>query len=229
MLRSTFAPAVAAVLLSVAAVSSSAQVIYTPVQYQYGDVMRYYYGGNSAHQFAFVDRLACRNGYPSSMNDNYTSLRSTIGGISENPVILTDYTDPMRTGLTRTARAARRSDRRQRDHSRCDHHLARRHELPVQLDQPERVGGTHGERPGREPTPYPTEERCAQWDGWQSVLPARMVSITEDGNGLRHIQLSNGSRYYEGSVLRSGAELKRIDADGLVLSGGVPNNGKPAR
>ena len=64
----------------------------------------------------------------------------------------------------------------------------------------------------------------AQWDGWQSVLPARMVSITEDGNGLRHIQLSNGSRYYEGSVLRSGAELKRIDADGLVLSGGVPDN-----
>nr|WP_311732004.1 FHA domain-containing protein [Variovorax paradoxus] len=68
----------------------------------------------------------------------------------------------------------------------------------------------------------------ARWDGWQSVLPARMVSITEDGNGLRHIQLSNGNRYYEGSVLRSGAELKRIDADGLVLSGGVPNN-KPAR
>ena len=68
----------------------------------------------------------------------------------------------------------------------------------------------------------------AQWDGWQSVLPARMVSITEDGNGLRHIQLSNGNRYYEGSVLRSGAELKRIDADGLVLGGGVPNN-KPAR
>lgn len=68
----------------------------------------------------------------------------------------------------------------------------------------------------------------AQWDNWQSVLPARMVSITEDSNGLRHIQLSNGNRYYEGSVLRSGAELKSIDADGLVLSGGVPNK-KPAR
>lgn len=68
----------------------------------------------------------------------------------------------------------------------------------------------------------------AQWEAWQSVLPARMVSITEDGEGLRHIQLSNGNRYYEGSVLRSGAELKRIDADGLVLSGGVPNR-KPAR
>jgi type III secretion system YscD/HrpQ family protein len=56
-----------------------------------------------------------------------------------------------------------------------------------------------------------------QWDGWQSVLPARMVSITEDENGLRHIQLANGSRYYEGAVLRSGQELKRIGADGLVL------------
>jgi type III secretion protein D len=56
-----------------------------------------------------------------------------------------------------------------------------------------------------------------QWDGWQSVLPARMVSITEDDNGLRHIQLANGTRYYEGAVLRSGQELKRIGADGLVL------------
>lgn len=68
----------------------------------------------------------------------------------------------------------------------------------------------------------------AQWENWQSVLPARMVSITEDSNGLRHIQLANGNRYYEGSVLRSGAELKSIDADGLVLSGGTPNK-KPAR
>lgn len=72
------------------------------------------------------------------------------------------------------------------------------------------------------------DDMRAQWESWQSVLPARMVSITDDGDGLRHIQLSNGNRYYEGSVLRSGAELKRIDADGLVLSGGVPNK-KPAR
>ena len=62
----------------------------------------------------------------------------------------------------------------------------------------------------------------------EPVTVARMVSITEDSNGLRHIQLSNGNRYYEGSVLRSGAELKSIDADGLVLSGGTPNK-KPAR
>ncbi|HEX6364482.1 MAG TPA: FHA domain-containing protein, partial [Albitalea sp.] len=61
----------------------------------------------------------------------------------------------------------------------------------------------------------------AQWAAWQELLPARMVGITEDANGLRHIQLANGSRYYEGAVLRSGAELRRIDADGLVLSGGA--------
>ena len=71
--------------------------------------------------------------------------------------------------------------------------------------------------------PKPEGERNtdlqAQWSAWQSVLPGRMVSITDDGNGLKHIQLSNGSRYYEGSVLRSGAELKRIDPDGLVVSG----------
>ncbi|REM27290.1 forkhead-associated protein, partial [Mycobacterium tuberculosis] len=38
------------------------------------------------------------------------------------------------------------------------------------------------EKPAAEPKE--TDLRT-QWDGWQSVLPARMVSITEDGNGLR--------------------------------------------
>jgi type III secretion system YscD/HrpQ family protein len=56
-----------------------------------------------------------------------------------------------------------------------------------------------------------------QWTQWQSVLPARIVSITTDANGLRHIQLANGARYYEGSMLRSGAELQRITPDGLVV------------
>lgn len=64
------------------------------------------------------------------------------------------------------------------------------------------------------------DDTSARWAAWQNILPARMVGITDDGNGLRHIQLSNGSRYYEGSVLRSGAELKRIETDSLVLSGG---------
>lgn len=62
----------------------------------------------------------------------------------------------------------------------------------------------------------------AQWDAWQSVLPARLVSITEDVNGNRHVQLANGSRYYEGSVLRSGAELSGIDTTGLTVTGGEP-------
>lgn len=60
-----------------------------------------------------------------------------------------------------------------------------------------------------------------QWASWQSVLPSRMVGITEDANGLKHIQLANGSRYYEGSVLKTGGELQRIDTDGLVISGGT--------
>ncbi len=66
----------------------------------------------------------------------------------------------------------------------------------------------------------------AQWAAWQSVLPSRMVGITEDANGLKHIQLANGSRYYEGSVLRSGAELRSIEADGLVVSGSPPARDK---
>ena len=70
------------------------------------------------------------------------------------------------------------------------------------------------------PAPDPQAAQRAQWTAWQELLPARLVSITEGGDGLRSIQLANGNRYYEGSVLKSGAELQHIDADGLVLSGG---------
>jgi len=71
------------------------------------------------------------------------------------------------------------------------------------------------------PAPAPDAQAAqrAQWAAWQELLPARLVSITEGGDGLRSIQLANGNRYYEGSVLKSGAELQHIDADGLVLSG----------
>ncbi|HKX43118.1 MAG TPA: forkhead-associated protein, partial [Burkholderiaceae bacterium] len=68
----------------------------------------------------------------------------------------------------------------------------------------------------------------AQWAAWQELLPARLVGITEGDDGLRSIQLANGNRYYEGSVLKSGAELQRIDANGLVLSGGNNNAGGSA-
>ena len=64
------------------------------------------------------------------------------------------------------------------------------------------------------------EQQRAQWDAWQGVLPSRMVSITQDASGMSYIQLANGGRYYEGTVLKSGAELKRIEADGLVVSPG---------
>jgi type III secretion protein D len=47
-----------------------------------------------------------------------------------------------------------------------------------------------------------------------------MVSITEDDNGTRFIQLANGTRYYEGAVLRSGAELQGISVDRLTIEGG---------
>jgi type III secretion protein D len=56
------------------------------------------------------------------------------------------------------------------------------------------------------------------WASWQGLLPARMVSITEDSNGLRYIQLANGNRLYEGALLRSGAELTRIENDRLVVT-----------
>lgn len=80
--------------------------------------------------------------------------------------------------------------------------------------------------------PRPQAEREAEadararWASWQGVLPARMVGITDDGRGLRYIQLANGSRYYEGSLLRSGAELTRIEDDRLVITGGPPAPGR---
>jgi len=77
------------------------------------------------------------------------------------------------------------------------------------------------------PAPVADKETAqrAQWAAWQELLPARLVGIT-DGEGLRSIQLSNGNRYYEGAVLKSGTELQRIDADGLVLREGRDGTAK---
>ena len=77
------------------------------------------------------------------------------------------------------------------------------------------------------PAPVADKEAAqrAQWAAWQELLPARLVGIT-DGEGLRSIQLSNGNRYYEGAVLKSGTELQRIDADGLVLREGRHGSAK---
>ena len=90
MLRSTFAPAAAVVVLFVAASSASAQVIYEPVRYQYGDALKYYYGGNNPAMFDYAERVLCRNGYPNSMLRNYTNLYNTVGQVGENKIILTD-------------------------------------------------------------------------------------------------------------------------------------------
>jgi type III secretion protein D len=62
------------------------------------------------------------------------------------------------------------------------------------------------------------------WANWQSLLPSRVVSITEDAEGMRHIQLANGHRYYEGALLKSGAELKLVTPNELVIApqGGTP-------
>ncbi len=78
--------------------------------------------------------------------------------------------------------------------------------------------------------PAPPPERAAalgeHWDAWQSALPARLVGITEDEDGLRSIQLADGTRYYEGAPLKSGAAIVHIGADGLVLEGGADAGAK---
>ena len=88
--RALVAPAFAAVLLGVLASSASAQVIYEPVQYQYGAEMKYYYGGSDPGAFAYADRVLCRNGFPTAANPHYTSLYNTLGQIGERKLVLSD-------------------------------------------------------------------------------------------------------------------------------------------
>jgi hypothetical protein len=52
---------------------------------------------------------------------------------------------------------------------------------------------------------------------WQKQLPSRLVSINQSGNGLPYIQLDNHHLYFEGSVLKSGAEIKKIEPNALDL------------
>lgn len=63
-----------------------------------------------------------------------------------------------------------------------------------------------------------TGQRAAA-GAWQQELPARVVGVTQDASGVRHLQLANGSRYYEGTVLRSGIELEHIDPARVDLGG----------
>ena len=73
------------------------------------------------------------------------------------------------------------------------------------------------------------EASAAQWNAWQDLLPSRLVGITADDDGLSYIQLANGNRYYEGSVLKPGVELQRIGPDGLVVARGDRPAAKAAR
>ena len=70
--------------------------------------------------------------------------------------------------------------------------------------------------------PAASEASSAQWNAWQDLLPSRLVGITEDDDGLSYIQLANGNRYYEGSMLKPGVELQRIDRNGLVVARNQP-------
>ncbi|MGM9484827.1 FHA domain-containing protein [Roseateles sp. NT4] len=59
----------------------------------------------------------------------------------------------------------------------------------------------------------------AQSAAWQKALPGGLVGIMDSEKGLRSIQLSNGSRYYEGAPLKAGGELVRIEADKIIVNG----------
>jgi hypothetical protein len=64
MSRFTLAFAVVAALVLVSASRSSAQVIYEPVQYQYGSPIKYYYGGQDPRVIEAAEAYASyRNAY----------------------------------------------------------------------------------------------------------------------------------------------------------------------
>lgn len=80
-------------------------------------------------------------------------------------------------------------------------------------------------RPKAAETPAETKD---QWAAWQRALPSRMVSITEDAGGMRYIQLANGNVYFEGSVLKSGAELNGLRAEAPAPEASAPAASTPA-
>ncbi len=59
---------------------------------------------------------------------------------------------------------------------------------------------------------------------WQKQLPARLVSVTQSENGLPSVQLDNKHLYFEGSVFKSGAELRKIESGHLDISPLNPKN-----
>jgi hypothetical protein len=64
MSKSTFAFGALVALLLLSASHSSAQVIYEPVQYQYGSPIKYYYGGHDPRVLAAAETYASyRNAY----------------------------------------------------------------------------------------------------------------------------------------------------------------------
>ena len=81
----------AVTLLLVVASSASAQVIYEPVKYQYGNGMTFYYGGSDPSMLHYIEHVKCRNGYPSDITGNYYShLYKTLGQIGEPRYVFTD-------------------------------------------------------------------------------------------------------------------------------------------
>jgi hypothetical protein len=78
-------------LLLVVASSARAQVIYAPVQYQYTNGITYYYGGNDPSMLDYIERVKCRNGYPSDVSGHhYNSLRHTLGQVGEPVYVFSD-------------------------------------------------------------------------------------------------------------------------------------------
>lgn len=71
--------------------------------------------------------------------------------------------------------------------------------------------------------PKPAEPERAPptpWARWEGQLADRVVSLTEDGDGRRFLQLANGQRVYDGALLKSGATLQ-LDSPDTIVDGGA--------
>ena len=83
--------AAAVTLLLVVTASARAQVIYSPVQYQFSNGMTYYYGGNDPSMLGYIEHVKCRNGYGSAISGHGANgLRHTVGQIGEQHYVFSD-------------------------------------------------------------------------------------------------------------------------------------------
>jgi hypothetical protein len=123
--------------------------------------------------------------------------------LTDQGVVLAHDADPVRPRLARAAAPTRGAHRREGEDLGGDHDLAGGHELPVQLDEAEGVGGADPERSGGEAAADPAEHRVLDL-----AAPAQVGLVDEEpGSGAelaRHLVLEHQDAGRQPAVLAEG-------------------------